>query len=259
MTHDDIRHAFESVTFNRPVSNIVARAKRRRHRRNLALGAIPAVGLVAAGGTAWLRAEKVSATNVACYGSAKPPSFGGSHSPQTTGETPEELCAKEWAAGYYPFRWKKDSEGWRVPPLKACAVQGGWIGVFPTDDEDFCSKGRIARKYKFSEIPEGYREHIDRYVAMRTDAIERVRDESIKAGGNEAKACLDEAAARELAEDVLADHGYTGWKTRVQHSDAPLCWTHINFDNTAREVVLYSTKPGLENIWINDAGVFPSN
>ena len=50
LTEGDIRDAFETVRYNVPVSKIVSGARRRQHRRRMALGALPAAGLLAAGG-----------------------------------------------------------------------------------------------------------------------------------------------------------------------------------------------------------------
>lgn len=49
-TESDIRDAFETVRYDVPVSDIMSGARRRRHRRRVALGALPAAGLLAAGG-----------------------------------------------------------------------------------------------------------------------------------------------------------------------------------------------------------------
>jgi len=50
LTEAEICDAFESVRYEVPLSQVVLRAKRRQHRRRLALGAVPAAGLLAAGG-----------------------------------------------------------------------------------------------------------------------------------------------------------------------------------------------------------------
>lgn len=49
-TETEIRDAFESVRYEVPFSQIVSRARRRQHRRRVALGAVPTAGLLAAGG-----------------------------------------------------------------------------------------------------------------------------------------------------------------------------------------------------------------
>lgn len=269
VTEQDVREGFAHVRFDRPASRIIAGAKRRRSRKRVAFGALPAAALIAGGGTALFRTDKIWGGNVTCYDTVKPRALPfGSHSPRTTGESPEELCAKEWREGYLPFEKYLDRADapYPVPPLTACVAgradeeftaEGTWIGVFPTDDPDFCTTGAVARRMKLAEVPDDYSEHMERFVAMSTDAGHRVRDAAVAAGGSEKEACLDEEAARTLATEVLADHGYEDWSFRPIHSRSDAaCWMHINFDHTRKEVTLYSTRRGISEIWINDAGVF---
>lgn len=262
----DIRDGFADISFGIPLSRIVGGAQRRRVRRRMAFGAVPALGLVAAGGTALLSADKVYGDTVFCFDSADPKTIPfGASSPQTTGERPEDLCAKEWRDGYLPGRTQDRSGGkdpespLPVPLLTACIVEGQSVGVFPTSKDNFCTTGPVAREMRLSEIPEGYHDHIEKFIAMRTEAANRVRDAAVAAGGTEQTACLDEAAARSLVKEVLADYDHADWPIRVEHSknDAP-CWTHINFENQAQEVIIYPTEPGVENIWINDTAAFPN-
>jgi hypothetical protein len=259
---DALREAFSDATFDRPVARIVAGAKRRRMRRRLSIGAVPALAVVAAGGTALLTSEKIWAGNVRCYGSADPKVLpDGSYSPVTTGERPEKLCAKEWREGYLPAEpiLDRTKAPFPVPPLTACAIDdGAAVGVFPTDDEDFCTTGPVAREMHLSEVPDDFMEEMDRYVAMRDDAALRIRDAAIAAGGDAARACLDEDRVATVATEVLADHGYEGWTVTFEHSkhDAP-CWMHVNFENAERRVRVYSTDRGTDEIWINDGAAFP--
>lgn len=267
LAEQDVRDGFADITFNLPISRIVAGAHRRRTRKRMAFGAVPALGLVAAGGAALLNVDRVSATNVACFNSADPKAmpFGGS-SPQTTGERPEELCAEEWRKGYLPGviadrpGGKDPKHPLPVPPLTVCVVDKESIGVFPTDDPDFCTTGPVARRMNLAELPDGYDEHIETYVDLRGAAAERVREAAVAAGGSKETACLDAAGATSLVEDILAEHDLAGWTIRIEHSksDAP-CWTHINFENDDKQVILYSTDPGVENIWINDSAAFPNS
>lgn len=266
MTRDPehaVREAFADASFDRPVARIVAGAKRRRLRRRLSFAALPALAIVAAGGTALLTSEKIWAGNVHCYYSADPDVLpSGTHSPRTTGERPEVLCAREWRQGYaysaYDPTVDLDDAPFPVPPLTACSILDGvGIGVFPTDQEDFCTKGPAARKMDLSEVPDDFYEHMDRYVAMRDDATQRIRDAAVASGGSVAEACLGRGEVEAIARDVLTDHGYEGWTVTFTHSKhEPPCWMHVNFENDERNVLLYGTRRGVENIWINDAGVF---
>lgn len=261
LAEKDVRDGFADITFGLPVSRIITGARRRRVRKRVAFGAVPALGLVAAGGAALLTLDKVYGEAVFCFNSADPKAMPfGAHAPQTSGERAEELCAKEWRAGYLPFEIEDRSKApYPVPPLTACVVDGESIGVFPTNEPNFCTTGPVARKMQLAEIPEGYEGHIENYIALRAAAAKQVRDAAVAAGGTEKTACLDEGAATSVVEDVLADYDHDDWTIRVEHSkhDAP-CWTHINFENDDEEVVMYSTDPGVENIWINDTAAFPN-
>lgn len=271
-TEQDIRDGFADVRFDRPVSRIIAAAQRRRTRKRAAFVGIPAVAVIAAGGTALFSTDKVWVGNVTCYDTVDPKALPfASYSPRTTGDSPEELCAKEWKAGWLPFEkyLQRSDAPYPVPPLTACVVgradeefatEGAWIGVFPTGDPDFCTTGSVARRMKLAAVPENYAEHMERFVAMSNDAADRVRDAAVAEGGSESEACLNDEGAKTLAADVLADHGYEDWAIHppLTHDRGDgACWMHINFDNTRKEVTIYSTRRGVDRIWINDAGVFP--
>lgn len=264
LTEKDIRDGFAELRLTRPIAHVLAGAHKRRVRRRLALGAVPALGLIAAGGAALLRVDQVWPGNVYCYDSADPKTLPfGASSPRTTGAAPEKLCAEEWRQGFLPGEIEELPKGgppYPVPALKACVADGASIGVFPTSDEDFCSEGPVARRMRLAEIPDGYEEHVEEFVALSADAARRVRAAAVQTGGSDAEACLDETSTREVVERVLADRGLDDWTIRFMHSkeDAP-CWTHVNFDSTSREVDVFSTQPGVENIWINDGAVFPQD
>jgi hypothetical protein len=265
LAEKDVRDGFSDITFDMPVSRIIGKAHRRRVRRRVAFAAVPTLGLLAAGGTALLSAKKVWGDSVFCFNSADPKDIPlGASSPQTTGERPEKLCAREWRNGYLSGNPESRPDGGDpkdplpVPPLTACMVDGQSVGVFPTNDPDFCTTGPVARKMSLAEIPEDYDEYLESYMALRADATQRIRDAAVHAGDGEETACLDETGAREVVEGILVDHGHEDWTIRVEHNntDAP-CWTHINFENPTEEVVIYSTERGIHNIWINDAAAFP--
>ncbi len=274
LAEKDIRDGFAGMHFAVPSSHIIASAQRRRTRKRVAFGAIPAAGLIAAGGAALLEPDKIWAGSVFCYDTVDPKKLPfGSFAPVTTGESPEQLCAKEWRAGYLPYdNLDRSKAPYPVPPLTACLARGvgkarvdrfirsSWIGVFPTNDPDFCATGPVARRMKLAEIPEGYTEHVERFDAMSNDTAVRMYDAVIAQGGSEKNACLDEASVRRLVVDLLTDHGYEDWTINTSHSNHDrTCWMHINFDNTRKEVTVYSTPRGIDEIWINDHGVFNNN
>lgn len=128
----EIRRAFENVRYEVPASKVIAAARRHQHRRRLAFGAVPAVGLLAAAGYA-LRSEPTSEPfTVGCYSAA-------SQEADTTilrwerGKTPAEVCLSE------PEAWGSD-----IPRhVVTCVTGGGGTGVFPNpnqlDAEEACA------------------------------------------------------------------------------------------------------------------------
>lgn len=124
LNESDIREAFEAVDYEVPVSKIVSGARRRRHRRRLALGAVPTIGLLAAAGYA-LRSEPTSEPfSVGCYSELR-------QDADTTilrwedGLTPAEVCLSE-----------RDAWGDSTPThVVTCITNGGGTGVFPNPAE----------------------------------------------------------------------------------------------------------------------------
>lgn len=89
----DIREAFESVRYDIPVSKIVSGARRRQHRRRMALGALPAAGLLAAGGYVVTHREVKVPGSLACaseFSQTGDMTIIG----RVEGETPTETCIK---------------------------------------------------------------------------------------------------------------------------------------------------------------------
>ena len=124
LNESDIREAFEAVDYEIPVSKIVSGAQRRRHRRRLALSAVPTIGLLAAAGYA-IRSEPTSEPfSVGCYNEL-------AQDADTTilrweeDMTPAEVCLSERAA------WG-DSTPTHVV---TCVTNGGATGVFPNPEE----------------------------------------------------------------------------------------------------------------------------
>lgn len=98
----DIREAFAVVSFDTPVSRIVSRARRRQHRRRVALTAIPAAGALAAGGYIVTQREVNTPGSLACaadFSQTGDMTIIG----RVDGEIPEQTCLEvmketgEWA------------------------------------------------------------------------------------------------------------------------------------------------------------------
>lgn len=128
---DDIREAFAEISFDRPVSRIVSGAKRRQHRRTTAFGAIPAVGLLTAGGYFITHREVKTPGALAC---AADFSQTGDMTiiARVDGETPEQTC----------LRVMKETQQWVSAPSNPvqCVTNypngdGGALLVVPAPED----------------------------------------------------------------------------------------------------------------------------
>ncbi len=130
LTEGDIRDAFETVHYNVPVSKIVSGARRRQHRRRMALGAIPAAGLVAAGGYAVAHREVNDPLALGC--SSQFDQLGDmTIIGRVEGESPVETC----------MRVMKETGAWTPSPANPveCVTNypngdGGALVVFPAPE-----------------------------------------------------------------------------------------------------------------------------
>ncbi len=139
LTENRVREAFDKVRYDVPVSKIVAGAKRRRHRRRLAMGALPALGLLAAGGYAMAQREINDPAVLGCssqFDQLSDMTVIG----RVEGESPIETC----------IRVMSQSRAWPSPPANPveCVTNypngdGGALVVFPAPaemtQEDACS------------------------------------------------------------------------------------------------------------------------
>lgn len=126
----DLREAFETVRYEIPLSKIVSRARRRQHRRRMALGALPAAGVLAAGGYVVTQREVNVPGALGCS------SQFDQHGDMTIigrveRETPIETCVKvmtndpEWTP-------------WPVNPVECVTNypngEGGALVIFPAPE-----------------------------------------------------------------------------------------------------------------------------
>lgn len=249
LAENDIRDAFKDITFEAPVSRIIAGARRRQHRRRISIAAIPAMGLVAAGG-ALLSSDDLQIAHVACYDSGPNDPNRGVVAPRSSGVFPESVCAEMWARGGLPLG-KGGTRG-VVPPLTACVItqdatgmKRGNVGVFPTDEEDFCSTPGL------QPLPEGYLDRVIPFAEMMEDAGLTLRAAAVSEGGSEAHACLTSDSAVRVVTEVLKKHGYDDWTVRVGDDRGGPCWTDVWFDPQELEALITSTSDGTKVITIN--------
>ncbi len=140
LTEIEIRDAFENIHYEVPVSQIVSGARRRQRGRRVAIGAIPAAGLLAAGGYVVTHREINSPRAVGC-GSQFDQSGDMTIVDRVEGETPVETCV----------RVMKETRAWDAAPANPveCVTNypngdGGALVVFPApkglSQEEACSE-----------------------------------------------------------------------------------------------------------------------
>jgi hypothetical protein len=126
----DLSEAFEQVPYEVPVSRVIAAARRRQHRRRMAVGALPAAGLLAAGGYVVTHREVKERGTLGC--SSQFDQLGDiTIIGRVEGETPTETCIKVMT---------NDAE-WTPRPLNPveCVTNypngdGGALVVFPAPE-----------------------------------------------------------------------------------------------------------------------------
>ncbi len=130
LTEREIREAFEDVRFDVPASRIVARARRRHHRRRVAMGAVPAAGLLAAGGYVVTHREVNEPRALGC--SSEFDQLGDmTIIGRVEGEAPIDTCTKVMS----------DDPAWSPEPVNPveCVTNypngdGGALVVFPAPE-----------------------------------------------------------------------------------------------------------------------------
>jgi hypothetical protein len=104
------------------------------------------------------------------------------------GRSPVTVCEELWRNGAV-------GPG-AVPPLAACVLPSGAVGVFPSTDGDPCTTLQLAPLDSTS-----YPDEADEVVALRTSLVEKFL----------AVGCLDDAEATETVVEELEDRGMSGW------------------------------------------------
>ena len=171
------------------------RAARRRRRRRLAaivLVPVTALGLVAAA-LVVSRTPRITA-HLGCY--AAPSVEADTTVVDADGRPPTAICAELWARG------EVDPATRTAPPLEACVLRTGPVGVFPADPPGVCERLGLAPLRM-----EGYQTTTGRIGALRDALVRRV---------NPDRRCLGEAAARAVVRRELDRLGLTDWTIRVE-------------------------------------------
>jgi hypothetical protein len=171
------------------------RAARRRRRRRLAaivLVPVAALGLVAAA-LVVSRSPRITA-HLGCY--AAPSVEADTTVVDADGRPPTAICAELWARG------EVDPAARTAPPLEACVLRTGPVGVFPADPPGVCERLGLARLRM-----DGYQTTTGRIGALRDALVARV---------NPDRRCLNEAAARAEVRRQLDRLGLSDWTVRVE-------------------------------------------
>jgi hypothetical protein len=127
LTKDEIHRAFATVRYEVPAAEVLSGARRRQHRRRVALSALPAAGLLAASGYVMTHREINEPRAVAC--SAQFDQMGDmSIIGRVEGETATETCLREMS----------ETRAWNPPPANPVECvsnypngDGGALVVFP--------------------------------------------------------------------------------------------------------------------------------
>ena len=205
-----------------------------RSRRRLRVGIAAVATLGAAAGYALVARDATKTLDVACYSS--PSIEAGFTVESADGRSPLDACAAAWRAGRIGAE--------RVPPpLTACVLESGVVGVFPSlPSEDTCARLGIP---SLAPVPTTTRATTG--SSPTTAAAGTVTDlRNVLSGEFLSRPCLspDEAAA--LAQREIARLGLAGWTvvasvTGPFPSDRP-CASY-GFDEEQRRVLLIPIAP----------------
>jgi hypothetical protein len=173
----------------------LGRATRLRRRRRLVAAVfipVVALGLVAAAVLA-SRSPEITA-HLGCYDA--PSVEANTVVVDADGRLPTAICAELWARG------EMDPVTKAAPPLEACVLRTGPVGVFPADPPGVCERLGLAPLRT-----EGYHTTTGRIGALRDALVRRV---------NPDRRCLDEATATATVRRELDRRGLTDWTIKVE-------------------------------------------
>lgn len=150
------------------------------------LGALVVGASMAAGGYFLTQDEVTHFESVGCFEESTPD--GNVAIVNASGADPAEVCAGVWAEGAL-------GSGGQAPPLVACVLSTGPVGVFPSLGEDTC--GRLG----LADLPSDYAATAEELAQLENSLAER----SLLAG------CLDRETANTVAREELDQEGYADW------------------------------------------------
>jgi hypothetical protein len=212
-----------------------------RKRRRLAAVMLPAALLsIAATGYVILKADEVVAAGIGCYDAATEDANVAVVS--TTGADPVKVCTELWARGDI------GSSPDNVPAMTACINSGGAVAVFPTDEDDVCTRLGL------QPLPDGYSKAARSFAKMRDDMHRQLYKAGTHGGADETAACLDEDTSLDIATSVLEKHGFDDWTTEIAHWTTEIaqgdygerrCMNEVGFEDADKTVLIIPSEPGI--------------
>lgn len=202
--------------------DVVDQHQRRRRRRAAMVGVALAAAVATAAALLVATRRPTHVSSVGCYAAAA--TDAATTVVSATGANPVDPCRQLWASGDMDPDVTSPAE---VPPLVACVLESGAVGVFPASSCDQVgthggpdpSPGSSARRPSTPpSAPATHEPGSTSTVAPEGLPMpdRRTTDETVRRALEQIRLemhdrCLTLEAATELAEEVLADHGIEGW------------------------------------------------
>jgi hypothetical protein len=191
---------------------------RRHHRRRWVVVALIPAAIIAVAGVRHIlvtNPEEV-VESIGCFDA--PDTKANTTIGNSDGRDPVTVCKELWEQGIVSVGSTSP------PPLIACAIGSGAVGVFP-------GREGTCQELGLSDLPPGYEEAAKRFVALREDLVRRF---GAAPGG-----CLNESDARGIVQEQLDARGFTRWTIEVARpfSEEEPC-AMLGFDTPRRVVLL---------------------
>lgn len=169
---------------------------RRRRRRTAALAGVVVLGVSAVAAAAFVaRRQPTTTIGVGCYAEARLDADTAVVATEPGGAV--ETCAQLWREGHI-------GRG-PVPPLQACVLREGAIGVFPGDDPSVCAD--LGNNSAPAPPPDEIRP-----PAGGGDVVALASE---LAASDRGVGCRTPDDARAIATSALRRHGFADWKVEV--------------------------------------------
>ena len=209
-------------------------AKRDRRRRRVVLVLVPAiiVLLAATGFTAFvLRGEPTHFDTIGCFDAADVDANVAVV--PADGRDPREICAEVWREGAMRPGTRE------APPLAACVLATGPVGVFPG------SGTRVCERLGLATLPTSYFAEARRLLAVRAALVETLGEPGSGSSAGRPGECLGRERTVALVRRELDARGLDGWGVEVARDgfEGERCVVQLSFDGE-REVVVLIPVPG---------------